>query len=297
MSQDKWKRLRSLMSKSLNISAEKFNGGIVDLFKDIDAVTKKLSIDYLIIGATARDIVLVHGFNAKIERGTKDIDFGIYVSRWEDFNAIKTELSALGYIKDAEITHRFHRKQSDGLVWEMDIIPFGAIAGSDKKIAWPPKHDIKMSVLGFSEALRHTWKVTIDSESQIIIPVSSPTSVVILKLIAWTERESQNRIRDAYDIIYIIHYYQQVDDIFDALYDDGIMEQVDYDLERACAFKIGMESKEIFDAETLQYLEGKIFNHHGHMLELASEMSKRHETLEVCKQLIEDIRAGMIYSQ
>lgn len=29
----------------------------------------------LVVGAMARDLILVHGYNARIERGTRDVDF------------------------------------------------------------------------------------------------------------------------------------------------------------------------------------------------------------------------------
>jgi predicted nucleotidyltransferase len=40
----------------------------------------------------ARDLVLAYGFDAGIERGTRDVDFGIQVNSWEDFQTLKDAL-------------------------------------------------------------------------------------------------------------------------------------------------------------------------------------------------------------
>jgi predicted nucleotidyltransferase len=34
----------------------------------------------------------------------------------------------------------------------IDVLPFGPITDRDKKISWPPEHEIIMSMVGFEEA-------------------------------------------------------------------------------------------------------------------------------------------------
>jgi len=129
--------------------------GVVKLYSDVCHHAGELDIGFIVVGAMARDLVLVHGYGASIERGTRDIDFGINVSSWDDFNALKNRLINIGYEADARISHRLTTNDAEGLPWEIDILPFGPIADSNSNICWPPKQDVFMSVLGFYEAFKH----------------------------------------------------------------------------------------------------------------------------------------------
>lgn len=84
---------------------EKFPRGLIELYFDVDTEAKKLAIPYMIVGAMARDLVLVHGFDAKIERGTRDVDFGICVESWEQFHSLATNLITVGFIQDEQVSH------------------------------------------------------------------------------------------------------------------------------------------------------------------------------------------------
>lgn len=72
----------------------KLPAGLVELYADINEHAKALAIDFLVVGAMARDLVLVHGFGSKIERGTRDVDFGINVASWDEFSALRDSLVA-----------------------------------------------------------------------------------------------------------------------------------------------------------------------------------------------------------
>ncbi|MFK3864655.1 hypothetical protein [Pseudoalteromonas rhizosphaerae] len=65
-----------MQNTSLNV-ASKLPRGLVELYLLINAQADALAVPYLVIGATARDIILHHGFGAVIERGTRDVDFAI----------------------------------------------------------------------------------------------------------------------------------------------------------------------------------------------------------------------------
>jgi predicted nucleotidyltransferase len=58
------------------------------LFVLIDQVTNELKIEYLVVGATARDLVMYHGYGAPVQRATKDLDFAIQIASWEQFEII-----------------------------------------------------------------------------------------------------------------------------------------------------------------------------------------------------------------
>lgn len=56
------------MTTSLDVS-EKLPNELVELYCQIHGIAAKLSVPLLIVGANARDIILVHGNSATIERG------------------------------------------------------------------------------------------------------------------------------------------------------------------------------------------------------------------------------------
>ena len=146
-------------STSINLSG-KLPKGLVELYRDVKSVSDGLKIKVLIVGAMARDLVLVHGYGARLERGTRDVDFGISVATWEEFEALKAELIMIGFSESPHLQHRLARNDSEGLPWDIDIIPFGDIANEKNEISWPPNADVVMSVAGFDEALLHAMLIS-----------------------------------------------------------------------------------------------------------------------------------------
>ena len=148
------------MTISLDVS-EKLPKGLVELYCQIHGIAAELSVPLLIVGATARDIILAHGYNATIERGTKDVDFGIKVQSWDNYEVLRAALIEAGFTPYSKKAHQLDTTDSDGLPWEIDLIPFGGISDDNGQIAWPPKQDFVMTVLGFDEAYQNAWDVTL----------------------------------------------------------------------------------------------------------------------------------------
>ncbi len=171
------------MKNTLVDISGKLPEGLVQLYADIRSHANALDIDILVVGAMARDLVLVHGYDASIERGTRDVDFGVSVQSWDDFELLRKRLLASGYVMDEKLPHSFYLPTADDLTWSIDIVPFGDLAENDQ-ISWPPGHDVVMSVLGFSEALASALKVQISQTPKIIISVASPAGICLLKLVA-----------------------------------------------------------------------------------------------------------------
>ena len=68
----------------LNLSG-KIDQGTLELLTLINQVTVELGIEYLVIGATARDLVMHYGYGARIQRATKDLDVAIQIESWDSF--------------------------------------------------------------------------------------------------------------------------------------------------------------------------------------------------------------------
>ncbi len=252
--------------------AGKLPRGLVVLYGDIGDVAKSLDIDFLVVGAMARDLALVHGFGSTIERGTRDVDFGINVASWEDFETLKAQLIEQGFEQDKQKAHRLTRSDSQNLPWEIDIVPFGNIAADDSTISWPPDQAVVMSVLGFTEAMENAFSVQISDDPEMTIPVASPAGVAILKLVAWVEREVEVKPKDAMDLGYLIESYTKIPEIFAAVYEEGCMEAQDWDETKASAMKLGRDAGAIALPPTKTSLKDQLFDRATRVEQFARQM-------------------------
>ena len=129
----------STISTSIDI-CEKLPKGIVPLYRAINEATNALGIRYLVVCAMARDLVLAYGFDAGIERGTRDVDFGIQVNSWEEFQTLKDALLNQGFTEDDKIGEQrlIGPDEWDLSLDSLDLLPFGGIQDDNANISWPP---------------------------------------------------------------------------------------------------------------------------------------------------------------
>ena len=265
----------------------KLPAGLVALFTDIHKHAKELSIEYLVVGAMARDLVLEHGFGLKIERATKDVDFGINVESWFEFNTLRDRLLQAGYIQDSSKVHRFIHRDEDDVSWEIDIIPFGNVSDEFNQIYWPPNQDVVMNVNGFKEAFEHALNAKISEAPDISIPVASPAGFCLLKLVSWLDREREMRAKDATDLIYLIQTYSKIPGVLDTLYEEGYMEAQEWDAELASTMKLGEDVAVIASPETAKVLKGELFNNPEKMDQIAREMERDYWiSLPRCREML-----------
>ena len=93
-----------MSSLSLNISG-KIDSGTVALYESVGDVANRLDNSFVVVGASARDIVLHYGYGARIQRATTDVDFGIQVPDWSAFEALKGSLLDSGF-NETSAQHR-----------------------------------------------------------------------------------------------------------------------------------------------------------------------------------------------
>ena len=185
---------------SLNISSEKIdNPLLVELLCQLNRTFSKIGSDFFVIGATARDIILRVLANTSARRKTKDLDIAIAVTDWDKYNEICQALIADGLEKSTHHAQRFYFGD-----YEVDIVPYGAVAKDDDNIYWPPEETIAMSVKGFDEVLDEAIRVSIDNEFEISI--ASLHGLFLLKLNAWLDRNIGTN-KDAEDMWYIVDNY------------------------------------------------------------------------------------------
>ena len=224
----------------------KIDSGNIELYRIINRVANELNISYMVVGATARDLVLHYGAGAPIKRATTDIDFGMQVESWEAFEKLKNALIDNDF-ETTELAHRLIGPKNT----KIDIVPFGPLVDNASNINWPPKGDFVMSVLGFQEAHDHAIDVIIQQDPLIEIPVSTSQGLALLKIISWSEREIELKQKDAEDLVYLLETYEKVGDVVDRIYEEeGLMEQYDWDITLASAHILGNDSASIAENTT-----------------------------------------------
>ncbi len=238
-----------MTSTSLNI-AGKVDPHTVATIATVSRVIAELDAPHVIVGATARDLILHHGHGANLQRATRDVDFAIEVPDWSTFESVKERLCAQGF-QPTPASHRLV-DTAGGII---DIIPFGPIQDKQATLAWPPAGETKMNMLGFREACDHAQWVRLQANPTLDVPVATPAGLTLLKLIAWTDRSTDLRRKDAIDLGYLLSSYDQIPDIQDALYQHEntvTMEGYDWDLSLAAAHLLGRHARAIARSDTRQ---------------------------------------------
>ena len=275
----------------LNISG-KLDPLTVAIYEQIASIAKLQEIQFFIIGATARDLILHHGFGIEARRATKDIDLAVYVASWDEFQALKNNLIETGQFSETKMTQRLMYQESI----PVDIVPFGSIKEADGSIGWPPDHDIRMNILGFDDAYSDAMSVRLKEEPELDVLVASPTSLAALKLLSWKERAPENS-KDAIDLIFIIQNYLDIGN-HERLQDEhSDLVDENFDYVRAGARLLGRDIARVLSdqaiTEVLLILEEQTVD--GDRYPLVEDMSRGEsgeqfqENLILLKKLIQGV--------
>ncbi len=228
----------------------KIDAKSIAIYTAINNAVKELGIAYVIVGASARDLVMHYGYGATIKRATADIDFGIQIPDWATYAALSKKLVELGF----EETRNQHKLLYEGM--QIDLVPFGALQDEEAKIAWPPKGDVVMNVLGFEEAIDNAINVIIQDEPKIEIPVVMPPGLSLLKIICWTDRDADLKEKDAKDLLYLLKSYEDIPEIMDSIFEyPEFHSDFGSDMRFGSAFKLGVDAGAIASEQTKEYLK------------------------------------------
>ncbi len=191
-----------------------------EVFDCIDEVMIKLNVPYYLIGASAVALNLLRD-GIKPSRGTKDIDFAIMISSIKEFEKIVEELIKFGFNKVEAPWTLYHHDYNTVI----DLLPFGEI--EEKFTVNFNQRNTYLHVLGFKEVLQEPETIKIEEKS---VQIPSLPGMVILKLIAWSDRP-EDRGNDLYDILRIIEHYfdlnfdEIVEHHFDTFPDDDKLDR------------------------------------------------------------------------
>lgn len=218
-----------------------------EVFDCIDEVMKTLDVRYYLIGVNAIALELLKQ-NIKPARGTKDIDFAVMVSSMEEYSQIVSELEKRGFRK-VSAPWTFY---SENYNVAIDLLPFGEIEESDT-IRFSDRH-VDLHMLGFREILERAVEVQIEES---IINIPPLPGMVLLKLIAWSDRP-EDRENDLADILKILQHYfdHSMDEILEYHFD--LLENEPFDRMIIAAEVLGRKCRQYL--ERSRSVEERVLN-------------------------------------
>lgn len=230
--------------KLLDISG-KIDDITIAAYEAIVKETNSLQIPFFVVGAAARDMILEYGYGVGVQRATHDIDIGINVSDWDQFERLTEQLIKFSGFSRAEEKHRLRFENKIPL----DIVPFGAIEDENNQIRWPPDHDTVLNVMGFNDAYKNTQMVRIRSKPVLDIKVATLSGLAVLKLISWKDRSYKDK--DAKDLDFIITNYLEAGNR-ERLYSENedILVRYDFEYELSGASLLGRDISKVVNEKT-----------------------------------------------
>ncbi|MFW6140085.1 MAG: nucleotidyl transferase AbiEii/AbiGii toxin family protein [Acidobacteriota bacterium] len=185
----------------LNISG-KIESIELAALEEIANIAASEDIPFFLVGAKARDLIFFKGHNINTNRATLDIDVGVKVPDWIQYNKLKERLVCTGEFKeDKEFLRLIFQNKL-----KVDLVPFGPIADKSGKIRWPHDDEIIMLIIGFEEAFAHSQTLRLRDNPILEIKAVTLAGLAVIKIISWDDRYP-NRKKDAIDLAFIMRHY------------------------------------------------------------------------------------------
>lgn len=226
---------------------------------------RQLGAEVFVVGAAARDIALRLLDVTNAPRRTMDLEVAVMLQEWNQYERL-TSILLQNHFEKAREKQRFHYLGSNGRIrFEVDIVPFGAIAEEDQ-VAWPPEGTPVMSVRCFEDVMRAADKVTVDGD--FAFRLASLSGQFLIKLDTWNDRRMKTK-KDAADMAFLL----QNDYVAYALAHDGLPPEVDTNTER---FDVIVAGAEWMAADLKKILSDEHRHFYAEMLR--GEMAKNEES-------------------
>lgn len=218
---------------------------LAQVARPLKAVAVPLGAEFFLMGAAARDVMLLHAHGIDTKRKTEDVDFGVMVHDWGAFEALRKALIDSGEFDAVsnDATHKLRHKTSK---YPLDIVPFGGVERADRTLAWPPDEHTVFDCFGMREAMKASHRVRLPQD--VTVNVASIPALALLKITAWHDRRLTFPGRDAPDLLLYLRNYldcgnydhaaNQHADLFDA---------EDFDHEEMSARLLGRDLLQLID--------------------------------------------------
>lgn len=262
------------------------------MYLKLEQCFKKFDIHYYLIGANARDVQLYKS-GSKPNRGTADIDFAVMLPDMDTYHALMAELNNMQFqTAYGNLPYRLYYKASNSVI---DILPYGQIA-QDKTVKFTDRA-IELSVLGMDGVGQAIEEF--EHPEGFSIPVSPLHGMVLLKLVAWSERP-EKRVKDLLDIKVLIDGAWNIYE--DELYTENspyadLFDVENFDTQITAARVLGRKMKEILalDIQLNQTVRSVLENElNADVGPIAKQLvGNGYETAEDVKAIVEAINSGI----
>lgn len=252
---------------------------------------EELGIDWLLIGAAGRDLILGYGHGVPAERATLDVDVAVRLRDWGEFRALVEALRrGDGACPHPAVSHRLVFPGREGKGVPVDLVPFGPIEERGE-VRWASNADRTLNVRGLREAHRESVRVVLPGPLEV--RVLSVESYVCLKLFAWRDRHRAKPRHDAVDLAAVLRHSDRLIDL-NELYDRHLsaMRDCEYDPGRAVARIIGERLREALFPETRRILIDLLRNEvdESGPLALVREMGTESTWIPTLRSLLRGVR-------
>jgi predicted nucleotidyltransferase len=286
-----------MTNMSFNLSG-KLDSSLVEVLREVNQVATALGIRYFVVGAMARDIVLVFGHAIRAARGTRDLDIGVEVAVWEEFQRLSEGLLATGKFNATPEPQAFRAG-----VFRVDIVPFVGISKGGGRISWPPEHEVSMSTMGFEEAYASAMTSRLSDHPVLDVKVPTIPGLALMKVISWHDRYPE-RPKDAEDLLFLMDHYAEAgneDRLFER--ENKILETEGFDFTMAGIRLLGRDMAEMANDKT-DAAVGSVLNNEiqeqvqyrlvTDMIKGARMFNEFNEILEKLKKLAEGFKEGIL---
>jgi predicted nucleotidyltransferase len=227
--------LKEYLMNTFNLPTDKIPDHLRQIVIAIQEILGKKAYDFILIGATARDLILNGQYNLGAGRVTLDVDFALYIPEWDSYAEMINNLLASGRFSATQVMHKLLYNN----YCEVDIVPFGEIQDENGAYTWPPDHIQSMNVAGFMEIREQC--ITFQVEGEVISINAAPIhAIYFMKILAWNDRKHKDD-KDGKDQGFILSNYIELK--YDVLYDQykDIVESDDWDTITSCARMLGRD--------------------------------------------------------
>ncbi len=209
------------------------NDLLAETLQALDGCYRLLGAEVYVVGAAARDIALRLLRVSNTPRRTMDLDVAVMLQDWSQYEQL-TGILLQNHFEKAQEKQRFFYTGSNGHIrFEVDIVPFGAIA-EDNQVAWPPEGSPVMSVRCFEDVMQAADKVMV--EGDFAFRLASLSGQFLIKLDTWSDRRMKTK-KDAADMAFLLQNVY----IAYALASDGLPPEVDTNAEQFDVIVAGAE--------------------------------------------------------
>ena len=277
---------------SFNLSG-KIDPLLVEVLSLVNREAKGLDIPFFIVGAMARDIVLEFCYKLPARRSTLDLDIGVEVAGWEEYQRLSGSLVSTGKFKASREPHVLMYGE-----FRVDIVPFGKVSPDQKNISWPPDHAVIMNILGFKEAYEYSVLIQMNYDPDLVVRVPTIPGMVLMKIISWHDRYPE-RPKDAEDLLFMMDHYADAGNenrLFEQ--EDTLMEEEGFDLVMAGIRLLGRDMAFMVTPATkkhvMEILSNELDDPHDHplirdMMRASYSTSKRFDEI---RGKLERLRQG-----